>query len=926
MTEISISSTRSPVRLGPPPRTAIAAAAVSGLAAWVSGGSLAVTGASVSTRVGLLPPWWVPVAVASAVLVAASLLPIARRAWLALLFPGILLLPWLPLPLPAAILIWSGPIAAWVWAATGVSFVLAARRFRPTANLEPRNAGNGAGAIFASASRAPRMAFAAAFLAFVAGWWLLAAQLPGGDEPHYLVITQSLLKDGDLRIENNHRQGDYRAYFDGELRPDYLRRGKDGQIYSIHAPGLPALIAPAFAVGGYPAVVLLLAMVSALGTALLWRVAFTLTASAQAAWFGWAVVTMSAPFFFHAFQVFPDAPGAVLTLTGVAALARLATTGEGSAADTAVPPRPALLADGTARWALHGAALATLPWLHTRYAIVAGVLGAAIGLRLVGRRAWRPLLAFALLPIVSAAAWFGFFYAIYGQFSPAAPYGSYTQSSLASIPRGLTGLLFDQQFGILPYAPAYALALAGFVSLGRRRPRLAVELALLAVIYLAATATYHMWWGGHSAAARFAVPVLLMLGVPAAAWWSASARARAVGIAALAWTMLVTWSLAASQSGNLVFNDRDGFARWLEWLSPAVDLPTAVPSVFHGPRSVLALQVAAWLAVMLAASALVRFVAARRSEQALGRIILGVPWLFALAVTCGGAVGWASAGRTGSRVLSPTSSQMQAIRAFDPARRPLAIDFERDASLSPAAAVLPRLHLATAPNRPLPAAAVLLVLGDVPAGAYRLDPASLAGARGSLSVTFGRSPEPVLSWAFAAPGAAPGPILRLPLRVDRLTITGDSAAVSSIRSLALQPIAVVPPSQLLSPQSVSRAFRYGSLLAYPVTAGVHPEPSGLWVEAGIDGGIVFSTASPARSLRLLARNGPVDNVVRLRAGKWEARLQLAPGAEQVVDVPVDEASLGALVEAHAERGFVPAKVDPRSGDRRDLGVWLEPAR
>lgn len=31
------------------------------------------------------------------------------------------------------------------------------------------------------------------------------ALFPGCDEPHYLVITQSLLHDGDLKIEGNHR-------------------------------------------------------------------------------------------------------------------------------------------------------------------------------------------------------------------------------------------------------------------------------------------------------------------------------------------------------------------------------------------------------------------------------------------------------------------------------------------------------------------------------------------------------------------------------------------------------------------------------------------------------------------------------------------------------------------------------------------------
>ena len=44
--------------------------------------------------------------------------------------------------------------------------------------------------------------------------WLLMASpaFPGGDEPHYLVMAQSLWRDGDLNIFNNHQQGDYYEY------------------------------------------------------------------------------------------------------------------------------------------------------------------------------------------------------------------------------------------------------------------------------------------------------------------------------------------------------------------------------------------------------------------------------------------------------------------------------------------------------------------------------------------------------------------------------------------------------------------------------------------------------------------------------------------------------------------------------------------
>ena len=89
--------------------------------------------------------------------------------------------------------------------------------------------------------------------------------LPGGDEPHYLVIAESLRRDGDLAIDDNHERGDYLAFFRGELTPDYLRRGVDRRIYSIHAPGLPALLLPAYAAFGYAGAVAALLLVVGVG-------------------------------------------------------------------------------------------------------------------------------------------------------------------------------------------------------------------------------------------------------------------------------------------------------------------------------------------------------------------------------------------------------------------------------------------------------------------------------------------------------------------------------------------------------------------------------------------------------------------------------------------------------------------------------------
>ena len=85
----------------------------------------------------------------------------------------------------------------------------------------------------------------------------------------------------------------------------------------------------------------------------------------------------------------------------------------------------------------------------------------------VPRRATR-LAAFALVPAVSAAAWFAYFRLIYGTFNPAAPYGANAgaDTSPAFIPGAMAGILFDQQFGLLVYSPVFfAAVVAGVASI-----------------------------------------------------------------------------------------------------------------------------------------------------------------------------------------------------------------------------------------------------------------------------------------------------------------------------------------------------------------------------------------------------------------------------------------------------------------------------
>ena len=69
-----------------------------------------------------------------------------------------------------------------------------------------------------------------------------------GDEPFYLLTTQSLMEDLDLDLRNQYKARSYESFFD---HPDGLWRqsvpARDGRLLSPHNPGLSVLIIPGFA-------------------------------------------------------------------------------------------------------------------------------------------------------------------------------------------------------------------------------------------------------------------------------------------------------------------------------------------------------------------------------------------------------------------------------------------------------------------------------------------------------------------------------------------------------------------------------------------------------------------------------------------------------------------------------------------------------
>ncbi len=683
-------------------------------------------------------------------------------------------------------------------------------------------------------------------------------------------------------------------------------------------------MAPAFAIGGYRGVVLFLIIASALGSALTWHLAWLATGRSSSAWFGWAAVTLSATTIFHTFTVYPDGVGGLLVLTGVWALFR------------ATSPTLALWP-----WVLHGAALACLPWLHSRFALLAASLGALVLLRLA--RARHPLgkaVAFLIVPATSAIAWMGFFIVIYGAADPSAPYGSARDFSVAFIRGGIAGLLFDQRFGLLATAPVLLYAFVGLVVM-LRRPRqtsdaagsapheradrrLALELIFVIVLYLLTATSYAMWWAGWSAPARFAAPIVPLLAIPCAAAWSSShQRATAVMAAgALMVTAFVSCVLVLTDGGRLAYNTRDAYALWLDWASRLVDLGQGTPAWFRGQDGIFLRDVGVWSVALFAAWYATRALQSSTRLRPLGPFATAASAACAAAGMCALTVVWLLHGVVGVRAAP---AQLEFLRRLAAQPRTLAVQ------LAPPRAVgkdqlLASMRIEQEPRLTAGGGAgrgdrPLLALPSIPAGRYRVRTRTRA-AGGTLMLGIGQDQFSLVTEPLSSPAL---PIdIEFPVDVGALIVRGDEEARRLVRGVVLEPQSILPAARRFTDRVARRAVRYREASVFFLDDRSFPEPEAFWVGGSRQSAIVLQPHAPGSAVEILMRNAPVENRVSLESGAWREEMTLAPDEERRIHIPVAADAGAALVTISSRSGFRPSEVVPDSRDDRFLGVWIQP--
>jgi hypothetical protein len=408
----------------------------------------------------------------------------------------------------------------------------------------------------------PLLAGGFAFYALL-GQFLPGPAGPQGDEPHYLLLAESLRTDMDVDVADELSSRAYASFFAGSLDPHTSPASPAGRVLTIHAPGLPALILPAYAAFGYPGARLFMGLLAASTAVLASRLAFEVTRSNALALAAWGVLTFTPPFALYALAIYPEVPGALATAVFLLAARRT--------------PGRALLAAAAA-------CAAALPWLHPRFLPLAAL---GLLLTLARRVSPRARAVFVLLFLASVAALLLYMRALYGRAALSAAYGPGFASdvTLLNVPWGLAGLFFDRQFGVFSVAPLFLLSLPGAPALLRERMGDALRALLLGGASVLVGAAFSMWWGGACPPGRFAaaaLPALIVLALPAL---------RALPAAAGALAGLSAGVLAvAAEAPRALHNRADGESALLRLLAPALDLDPAWPSfVVGGARAPLLL-------------------------------------------------------------------------------------------------------------------------------------------------------------------------------------------------------------------------------------------------------------------------------------------------------------------------------------------------
>lgn len=305
-----------------------------------------------------------------------------------------------------------------------------------------------------------------------------------GDEPFYLLVTESLVHDRDFDLRNQYARLEQSAMRRTDLRPQLGDPvGDGGEQYSRTEPFLSLLLIPGFVLFGLRGAVGTIALFGALLTRSTLLLLREEGVSDRAARICFGFLAFGPPILFYAIRIWPEVPAAYFFVEALRAI--------------------------RGRRAIHFViAIAALSLLKLRFVLVAAGLLAAFVFR--EPRRWRVVAVASLTVLIPLLIAF----AVTGQWLNVHELWELRPQQGWAYARGFFGLLLDARAGVLFQAPFY---LVGIVALSRWRsvPETARIALLSTALYLILLFPRSEWHGGWAPPLRYLVflfPLLCLAG------------------------------------------------------------------------------------------------------------------------------------------------------------------------------------------------------------------------------------------------------------------------------------------------------------------------------------------------------------------------------------------------------------------------------
>lgn len=405
-----------------------------------------------------------------------------------------------------------------------------------------------------------------------------------GDEPHYLLITHSLWHDHDTNLYNNYQNKDYSSFYWYDLQPAELDWVSAAEISSYrHKGGFPYALIPGYVLGGQFGAVLQINLIAALLMLQVFLLSYELFHSLTASFFTWFWIAFTIPVIIYMNQLYPETLAALLVLWGVRRI-RMLFSGD------SLPGRYFWI--NCLYIGITLIPMMLLVFLKTRYVPLAGTLLVFLYVqlfqgRLPIKQKIRVAVGLTILFLVGAIAiWLANIFFFDNMLLKRLTDRISDKNWMAWILGGYNplfgflGLLFDQEYGVLPYTPLYMFALVGAGILTRKELKTAWSILGIIVLNYTFICFWPLWHAAPTPPSRYILPILPLFGVFLARFFvqkDGIVKVAVLGVAGI-WSFLSAWIVTLTPWWR--YNWADGTNNFLEMLSlrVAVNLTKIFPS------------------------------------------------------------------------------------------------------------------------------------------------------------------------------------------------------------------------------------------------------------------------------------------------------------------------------------------------------------